>query len=76
MKLKVLPLESVTVAGFLPIREFREIRENFVDFFQSGKSGKNGVFSAKIREKFSNQGTFFKTIFKPFKPFNLSKKNF
>ena len=50
---------------------------------QSGKSGKilktfssqrnKGEigFSANIREKFSNQGTFIKTIFKPF---NMSQK--
>ena len=44
--------------GFPPIRE---IGENFEDFFQSRKSGKNGVFS-------QNQGTFFQTIFKPSKP--------
>ena len=35
-------------SGFPPIRE---IRENFKDFFQSGKSGKNRGFSDKIREK-------------------------
>ena len=63
--------EIITLyAGFPPIREFRE---NFEDFFQSGKSGKNRGFSAKIREKISNQGTFFQTIFKPFKPKNLRK---
>ena len=53
--------------GFPPIREFRE---NFEDFFQSGKSGKNRGFSAKIRE------LFFQTIFKPFKPINLRKMFF
>ena len=46
-------------AGFPPIREFRE---NFEDFFQSGKSGKNG-FSAKIREKNFKSGNFFPNHF-------------
>ena len=36
-------------AGFPPIRE---IRENFEDFFQSGKSGKNGFFSQNQGKKF------------------------
>ena len=36
--------------GFPPIREIREFRENFEDFFQSGK---NRGFLAKIRELFS-----------------------
>ena len=44
---------------------FPPIRENFEDFFQSGKSGKNRLFSAKIRE------LFLQTIFKPFKSINL-----
>ena len=48
------------MTGFPPIREFRE---NFEDFFQSGKSGKNGGFSAKIREKNFKSGNFFS---KPF----------
>ena len=39
---------NVKKTGFPLIREFRE---NFEDFFQSGKSGKNRGFSAKIREK-------------------------
>ena len=43
-------------SGFPPIREFREI---FEDFFQSGKSGKNGFF----REKNFKSGNFFS---KPF----------
>ena len=43
-------------AGFPPIREFRE---NFEDFFQSGKSGKNRGFSAKIRGKNFKSGNFF-----------------
>ena len=47
-------------AGFPPIRGFRE---NFEDFFQSGKSGKNRGFSAKIREKNFKSGNFFS---KPF----------
>ena len=52
----------------------REIRENFEDFFQSGKSGKNRGFSAKIREeKFQIRELFFKTFFKPF---NLRKMLF
>ena len=50
------------MSGFPPIREFRE---NFEDFFQSGKSGKTGGgVSAKIREKILKSGNFyFKTIF-------------
>ena len=56
------------------MREIRKIRENFENFFQSGKSGKKEGFSAKIREKFSNQETpFFKIIFKPLKTFYLRK---
>ena len=47
-------------AGFPPIWEFRE---NFEHFFQSGKSGKNRGFSAKIREKIFKSGNFFS---KPF----------
>ena len=50
-------MKYVIKAGFPPIREFREI---FEDFFESGKSGKNRRFSAKIREK---SGSLF---FKPF----------
>ena len=49
-----------TLTGFPPIREFRE---NFEDFFQSGKSGKKRGFSAKIREKIFKSGNFFS---KPF----------
>ena len=61
-------------AGFPPIREFRE---NFEDFFQSGKSGKNRGFSAKIREKkFQIRELFSQTIFTPFKPINLRKMFF
>ena len=50
-------------SGFPPIREIREFREIFEDFFQSGKSGKNRGFPAKIREKYFKSGNFF---FKPF----------
>ena len=50
-------------SGFPPIREIREFRENFEDFFQSGKSGENRGFSAKIREKNFKSGNFFS---KPF----------
>ena len=57
-------------SGFPPIREFRE---NFEDFFQSGK---NRVFQPKSGKKIWNQGTFFQTIFKPFKPINLRKMFF
>ena len=52
--------------GFPLIREFREIRENFEDFFQSGKSGKNRGFSAKIREKIFKSGNFFSKSFPTF----------
>ena len=55
------------VAGFPPIRE---IRENFEDIFQSGKSGKNGFFSQnqgkkiQIRELFPNHfQTFEENVF-------------
>ena len=56
------PREQTTPppTGFPPIREFRE---NFEDFFQSGKSGKKEGFSAKIREKNFKSGNFFS---KPF----------
>ena len=53
-------------SGFPLIREIREFMENFEDFFQSGKSGKNRGFSAKIRGKISNQGTFFPNHFQTF----------
>ena len=52
--------EGALISGFPPIREFRE---NFEDFFQSGKSGKNRGFSAKIRGKNFKSGNFFS---KPF----------
>ena len=48
------------IQGFLPIREIREIFENF---FQSGKSGENMGVSVKIREKIFKSGNFFS---KPF----------
>ena len=54
----------------------REIRENFEDFFQSGKSGENGVFSQNQLKKFQIRELFFQTIFKPFKPINLRKMFF
>ena len=60
-------------AGFPPIREFRE---NFEDFFQSGKSGKNGFFSQNQGKKFQIRELFPQTIFKPFKPINLRKMFF
>ena len=47
------------LTGFPPIREIREFRENFEGFFQSGKSGKNRGFPAKIREKNFKSGNFF-----------------
>ena len=50
-------------AGFPLIRE---IRENFENFFQLGKSGKNRGFSPKSGEKCSNQGTFFQNHFQMF----------
>ena len=65
-------LESHT-SGFPPIGEFRE---NFEDFFQSGKSGKNGFFSQNQGKKFQIRELFFQTIFKPFKPINLRKMFF
>ena len=57
-------------AGFPPIREFRE---NFEDFFQSGKSEKNRGFSAKIREKILKSGNFLQNHFQPF---NVRKQLF
>ena len=66
LSMSEIPKSSFTLTGFPPIRE---IRENFEDFFQSGKSGENGVFS-------QNQGTFFQTIVKTFKPINLRKMFF
>ena len=54
-------------SGFPPIRE---IRENLKTF---SIQGKRGGFQPKSGEKISNQGTFFQTIFKPFKPINLRK---
>ena len=56
-------VSSLLCTGFPLIREIREFRENFEDFFQSGKSGKNRGFSAKIREKNFKSGNFFS---KPF----------
>ena len=53
--------------GFPPIRENREILKTF------SSQGKTGGFEPKSGEKFSNQGTFFKTICKPF---NLRKMFF
>ena len=57
-------------AGFPPIREFREI---FEDFFQSGKSGENGVFSQNKGKKFQNHFQTFlseeKCFFKTAKAF-------
>ena len=41
--------EVANDTGFPPIRE---IRKNFEDFFQSGKSGKTGVFSQNQGKKF------------------------
>ena len=49
--------------GFPLIKPIRVFRENFEDFFQSGKTG---GFQPKSGKKISNQGSFFKTIFKPF----------
>ena len=65
-------LVVLVVLGFPPIRE---IRENFEEFFQSGKSGNNRGFSAKIRGKnFKLWNLFFFKII--FKHFNLSKNAF
>ena len=70
LSIKVIGQGQGHMTGFPPIRE---IRENLKDFSQSGKSGKNRGFSAKIREKIFKSGNFFfRTIFKPF---NLRKKN-
>ena len=52
----ITPLGGVN-AGFPPIRE---IRENFEDFFQSGKSEKQGVFSQNQRKKFQIREVFSK----------------
>ena len=53
-------------AGFPPIREIREFREILKTFSSQGNQGKTGGFQPKSGKKISNQGTFFKTIFKPF----------
>ena len=74
---KYIKILMTQYTGFPPIRE---IREHFEDFFQSGKSGKNRGFSAKIREKnfksgnsfskpFSNLFNLTKTFYKNVKPF-------
>ena len=60
-------LGGVSPAGFSPIKE---IRENFEDFSQSGKTG---GFSTKLGGKIEIRELFFQTIFKPFKPINLRK---
>ena len=44
----------------------REIRENFEDFFQSGKSGKTGGFNPKSGEKMFKSGNFFQNLFQTF----------
>ena len=56
-------LECNLVTGFPPIREIREFRENFEDFFQSGK---NRGFQPKSGKKISNQGTFSPNHFQTF----------
>ena len=64
----IYTVQLLAPKGFPPIRE---IGVNFEAFFQSGKSGENGGFSARIREEIFKSGNFFfKTIFKPF---NLKK---
>ena len=45
-------------SGFPPIREIRENFEDFFQFFSQENQGKMG-FSAKIKEKISNQELFF-----------------
>ena len=45
-------------------------------FSSKGNQGKTGVFQPKSGKKISNQGTFFQTILKPFKPINLRKMFF
>ena len=65
-----VPKSVFFTSGFPPIREFRE---KFEHFFQSGRSGKNGGVSAKIRGKNLKSGNFFQ---KHFQPFNVRKKNF
>ena len=54
-----LGLENRIYTGFPPIRE---IRDNFEQFFQSGKSGKNKGFWPSIRGKNSNYGKIFLAI--------------
>ena len=63
-------------SGFPPIREIREFRENFEVFFQSGKSGKNRGFSAKIREKIFKSGNFFPNHFQTFQTQKSEEKVF
>ena len=57
LRQQVASLKTGYCGGFPSIREFRE---NFEDFF---KSGKNRGFSAKIREQNFKSGNFFS---KPF----------
>ena len=56
-----VPIDQGNQGNFWRLFPVREIRE------------KTGGFSAKIRGKIANQGTFFQTIFKPFKPLNRRK---
>ena len=53
----------LTQTGFPPIRE---IRENFEDYFQPGKSRKNRGFSAKIRKTIFKSGNFCQNQFQTF----------
>ena len=60
-------------SGFPPIREIREFRENFEDFFQSGKTG---GFQPKSGKKFEIRELLFQNHFQPLKHFNPRKKTF
>ena len=60
-----VPTDQGNQGNFWRLFPVREIRE---------KTG--GFFWAKIRGKIANQGTFFQTIFKPFKPRNQRKMFF
>ena len=61
----ILAIMCHPVPGFPLIRE---IRENFEDFFQSGKPGENGVFSQNQGINFQIRELVFKTILIPFNP--------
>ena len=65
--------EKEQLAGFPPIREFRE---NFETFSSQGNQGKWGVFSQNQGKNFEIRELLFQNHFQPFKHFNPRKKTF